>query len=74
MRNLGLGEVFHNLNEACAGICAMLVLNNCRQYHSFSFSQDIYGAKILDVWDCCDELKEKGYTRTIGNMWIEEGL
>lgn len=72
MQALNLGEVYDDLNQACDKIAGMLVLNNCSRYHSFHFEHDMQGVNVLDIWDCCDELKEKNNTDTIGNMLIKE--
>lgn len=72
MQELNVGDVYADLNEACEGIAGMMVLNNCKQYHSFHFTQGLEGIWILDIWDCCDELRGRKETDTIGNMLIEE--
>ncbi len=72
LQALDLGEVYDDLNQACDGIAGMLVLNNCSRYHSFHFEHEMKGISILDIWDCCDELREKNDTDTIGNMLIKE--
>ena len=72
MQELNVGDVYSDLNEACEGIAGMMVLNNCKQYHSFHFTQALEGIWTLDIWDCCDELRGRKETDTIGNMLIEE--
>ncbi len=74
LQALNLGEVYEDLNKACEGIAGMLVLNNCSRYHAFHFTQAMEGVRILDVWDCCDELREREERDTIGNMLIEEKI
>ncbi len=74
LQELNLGEVYDDLNEACEGIAGMLALNNCSRYHTFHFTQGMEGVRILDIWDCCDELKEREERDTIGNMLIEEKI
>jgi len=76
MRALELGEVCETVEEACAGAAALLVLNNHRRYARLKAFDALYsdGFAVLDAWDVCKKLGEKGVrVHTLGNFAIEGG-
>ena len=76
MRDLGLGDVFVDLYDSCAGADALLVLNNNPKYANVTSSPVIRkkGFKVLDVWRVCTELHHDRDIdiSTLGNLECEE--
>lgn len=75
MRELSLGEVYDDLQEACKGARVLLVLNNHKKYASITdhsvFHHANHGFEILDSWGACTELYycDDIKIATLGNMF-----
>lgn len=73
MWELGLGEVYDSLEDACQGASALLILNNHRHYAqlqpSAAMKQD--GFAVLDTWDVYRGFQDSGISiQTLGNLCI----
>jgi UDP-N-acetyl-D-mannosaminuronic acid dehydrogenase len=77
MQALDLGAVYSDLEEACQGTRALLILNNHKKYSSLMaspvFSHSNGGFEVLDAWGVCTELEYSDDVKisTLGNMFIE---
>lgn len=71
MAKLNLGEVFTDLNKACDGASALLVLTNHKRYEEF-LPQNL-NLTVLDVWQVCKKIRDGNFKNycTIGNLLID---
>ena len=67
LKNLNVGDVFDDLNEACRRSKVLLILNNHEKYSELRLLRA--DMLILDAWDVCRELSGKAFT--LGNMNID---
>lgn len=68
LKNLNVGEVFNDLNEACRRSKALLILNNHSNYADFRLERaDIF---VLDSWNVCRQLSGRSNVFTLGNMQL----
>ena len=64
LKDLNVGDVVDDLNEACRRSKALLILNNHEGYSELRL--DCAGLKVLDAWDVCTRLD--GNVSTLGNL------
>ena len=67
LKDLNVGDVVDDLNEACRRSKALLILNNHEKYSELRLLRA--DMLILDAWDVCRELSGKAFT--LGNMNID---
>ena len=76
MEQLGLGDVFGDLQEACLNASVLLVLNNNKKYLDvqccMEFDKSQNGFAILDAWGMCRNLyhNENVEIYSLGNFLI----
>ena len=69
LKSLNLGEVFEDLQTACNGAEALLILNNHQSYEDFQLPES--NLKVLDTWKVCKKIDS---AFTLGNFLIEEAV
>lgn len=75
MRDLGLGDVYQDLEDACIGAAALLVLNNHRKYSDLHLKGLPVREKsfpVLDAWGVCDVLNgdDRFQLVSLGNFML----
>lgn len=71
MKELNVGEVCADVYSCAEGASALLVLNNNKKYAGVAYNSKLAGISILDVWNCCNELKNsEADICNMGNMFI----
>ena len=72
LKDLELGEVLDNLDEACKEVEALIVLNNHANYKNVT-ARDIKRGDdllVLDTWSVCDGLRHELRVDTLGTVNI----
>ncbi|MBQ9479939.1 MAG: hypothetical protein IJU71_10345, partial [Selenomonadaceae bacterium] len=68
LKNLNVGDVVDDLNDACRRSKALLILNNHERYSELRLAQTTL--PVLDAWGVCNQLEGKAYT--LGDMRLSE--
>lgn len=73
MRELGVGQVFSSLENACQGAAALLILNNHKRYADLKPFESLRreGFKTLDAWNVCAGLRDAVKLCSLGNLRIK---
>lgn len=78
MKELGVGDVYSDLYEACENASVLLVLNNHKKYFELQENPSIKAARnhfaILDTWGVCQNLYhiDDVDISTLGNFMLEK--